>query len=253
MLMSMMMMATEKMNMVLVYFVHCHQSLQGLFLSFHWQLKQICLIQVLGNGHDDNADLDQDVNIDLDKYFSTEEVRRACLVSPVSDACAHLWENLNQLTTHMYESIAKLWKHFMINPVGHMMSDFIPPQHWSRLGSSSGCSLLQKSPVVQFVINVCFAFHSIFSYLMPTINEFLHKRLKNWHLIFSYRLWLSWGKTHLEGESDGLWDAGEVDQDGGAHFVAHSQNSNNIRIKLKVVPKMTVCLALTGCWILSNE
>lgn len=34
-IMSMMMMKTETMNMVVVYFVHCHQSLQGLFLSFH--------------------------------------------------------------------------------------------------------------------------------------------------------------------------------------------------------------------------
>ena len=53
-----MMMKKEKMNMVLVYFVHCHQSLQGLLLSFHRQLKQICLIQVLGNGHDHLCDYD---------------------------------------------------------------------------------------------------------------------------------------------------------------------------------------------------
>ena len=58
MLMNMMMMKKEMMNMVLVYFVHCHQSLQGLLLSFHRQLKQICLIQVLGNGHDHLCDYD---------------------------------------------------------------------------------------------------------------------------------------------------------------------------------------------------
>ena len=93
-LMNMMMMKKEKMNMALVYFVHCHQSLQGLLLSFHRQLKQICLIQVLGIGHDDLGNDNDLYDLDdfnyLGEYFSTEEVRGACLLSPVSDACPHL-------------------------------------------------------------------------------------------------------------------------------------------------------------------
>ena len=127
MMMVMLMIMTMKkkeMNMVIVYFVHCHQPLQGLLLSFHWQLKQICLIQVLGNGHDHLCDYDDlcyykdlgdddyldDLYDDDDEYFSTEEVRGACLLSPVSDASAHLCKNLNQ-------SIARLWQHFLMNPV----------------------------------------------------------------------------------------------------------------------------------------
>ena len=89
-----MMIKKEKMNMVLVYFVHCHQSLQGLLLSFHRQLKQICLIQVLDIGHDDLGNDNDLYDLDdfnyLGEYFSTEEVRGACLLSPVSDACPHL-------------------------------------------------------------------------------------------------------------------------------------------------------------------
>ena len=99
MVMVTMMMKKEKMNMVLMYFVHCHQSLQGLLLSFHRQLKQICLIQVLDIGHDDLGNDNDLYDLDdfnyLGEYFSTEEVRRACLLSPVSDACPHLKENLN--------------------------------------------------------------------------------------------------------------------------------------------------------------
>ena len=51
-----------------------------------------------GDALDDDKDLDDDLDDqhldnDLDEYFSTEEMRRACLLSPVSDTCPDLWEN----------------------------------------------------------------------------------------------------------------------------------------------------------------
>ena len=47
-----------------------------------------------GDDHDDAAldgnDLDSDALDNLDEYLSTEQMRRACLFSPVSDACSDL-------------------------------------------------------------------------------------------------------------------------------------------------------------------
>ena len=48
-----------------------------------------------GDALDDDKDLDNDLDDqhldnDLDEYFSTEEMRGACLLSPVSNACADL-------------------------------------------------------------------------------------------------------------------------------------------------------------------
>ena len=81
-------------DLEMAYFVHCHQSLQGFPLRFNRELKQICLIQVLGIGHDDLGNDNDLYDLDdfnyLGEYFSTEEVRGACFFSPSSDACADL-------------------------------------------------------------------------------------------------------------------------------------------------------------------
>ena len=50
-----------------------------------------------------------DDDVHVDEYFSTEEVRRACLLSPVSNACPDLREISNAL----------LSQHFVMNPVLH--------------------------------------------------------------------------------------------------------------------------------------
>ena len=46
-------------------------------------------------------------------------------------------------------------------------------------------------------------------------------------------------ETHLEGEGDGLGDAGEVDQDGGAHCCSQSELQQHSKTK------MSVCLTFT--------
>ena len=96
---------------------------------------------------DDDAfdNLNSDAFDDLDEYFSTEEMRRACLLSPVSNPCPDLREI----------SIALLWQHFVMNPVLHdVWFHLIPPRHWLRQGSSSGCSLSQKSPLERKSFNL---------------------------------------------------------------------------------------------------
>ena len=89
-------------------------------------------------------------------------------------------------------------------------------------------------------INICFP--KIISFLQPLQLPHAHDQWVSAQAPERLALTFSlttpgWPETHLEGESDGLGDAGEVDQDGGTHFVAQSQNSNNIRVKQKVVTK----------------